>query len=77
MQETEMQRAPVFISYRRCKRDAAVLKRLDAFLAPLEKEGLICGWTDRDIDGGERWRKEIDSALERARIAVLLISQDF
>jgi hypothetical protein len=72
-----MEKATVFVSYRRCERDAAVLERLGAFFAPLEKEGLIRGWTDRDIDGGQRWRQEIDAALERTSIAVLLISQDF
>jgi len=72
-----MVESTVFVSYRRCKRDAAVLDRLEAFLTPLEKEGLICGWTDRDIEGGQRWSKEIDAALARTRIAVLLISQDF
>lgn len=54
-----------------------MLQHLDAFLVPLEKEGLICGWTDRHIEGGQRWRDEIDAALDAARIAVLLISQDF
>jgi hypothetical protein len=77
MQETEMERATVFVSYRRCERDAAALDRVEVFLATLEREGLISVWTDRGIEGGEHWREEIDAALEGAHIAVLLISQDF
>jgi hypothetical protein len=77
IQETEMARATVFVSYRRCELDAAVLDRVEAFLVTLEKEGLISVWTDRGIEGGEHWREEIDAALGGAHIAVLLISQDF
>ncbi len=67
----------VFISYRRCPRDAAVLDRLEVFFKPLEREGLICGWSDREIDSGRHWPQEINAVLERARVAILLISQDF
>jgi len=72
-----MDKATVLVSYRRCERDAAVLDRLEAFFATLKKEGLISVWSDRGIEGGERWREEIDAALARTRIAVLLISQNF
>ncbi|WP_133512795.1 toll/interleukin-1 receptor domain-containing protein [Candidatus Thiosymbion oneisti] len=72
-----MSQATVFISYRRCEDDAKILNRLKTFFVPLEQEGLICGWTDRDIEGGQYWGKEIDAALERAKIGVLLISSDF
>ena len=52
-----MEKATVFVSYRRCARDAAVLDRVEAFFATLEKEGLISVWTDRGIEGGSTGRR--------------------
>jgi hypothetical protein len=34
-------------------------------------------WDDRRIRAGDRWLDEIASALDRARVAILLVSADF
>lgn len=65
----------VFISY--CRKDAEYLDRILVHLRPLERDGLIDPWSDQKIEAGDRWRKEIETALERAGTAILLISADF
>lgn len=42
-----------------------------------ERQGDFAVWDDRRIQGGGEWRADIDSALERADIAVLLVSRHF
>jgi hypothetical protein len=68
-------RQSVFISY--SHRDREFLDRLLVHLKPLEKEGLIDLWVDTRIRPGDRWKKEIEKALQRATVAVLLVSADF
>jgi hypothetical protein len=65
----------VFISY--SHRDSDFLERLMVHLKPLEKEGLIDLWVDTKLQAGDQWRTEIEKALARARVAVLLITADF
>lgn len=68
-------RQSVFISYSHCDRE--YLDRLLVHLRPLEKEGMIDLWVDTRIRPGDRWKKEIEKALARATVAVLLVSADF
>jgi hypothetical protein len=65
----------VFISY--SHKDEKWKNRLLAHLQVLQREGYLEVWEDRQIAAGEEWLPEIRSALERARVAVLLISADF
>jgi len=65
----------VFISY--SHKDHRQLMRLRAHLAPLEREYGLEVWDDQQIKVGSRWRDEIERALERASVAVLLVSADF
>jgi internalin A len=47
------------------------------FLQPLEKQGLLRIWDDTNIRPGSEWLEEIKLSLESARVAVLLITQNF
>lgn len=62
----------VFLSY--SHEDEAWMERLRSHLAVLERQGRLESWDDRRIGGGADWREEIRAALERARVAVLLVS---
>ena len=68
-------RDQVFISY--SHRDAHWLDRLQVYLAPLERRGGVRRWDDTLIAPGQRWEREITEALQRARVAVLLVSAEF
>lgn len=71
----ETKRPMVFISYAR--QDWQWLKQLQIHLKPLEQRGLIDRWDDSRIRPGTMWRDEIAESLERARLAVLLLSPEF
>ena len=64
-----------FCSY--AHEDEAFRKELATHLKALEREGLIAGWSDRDITPGQNWEAEIDANLEAADIVLLLVSSDF
>lgn len=66
---------PVFISY--SHRDAKWLEKLRQFLRPLEERELISVWDDTEIRVGSEWLSEIHKALESARVAVFLVTQNF
>jgi hypothetical protein len=66
---------PVFISY--SHKDAKWLEKLKQFLRPLEERELIRVWDDTEIRPGTEWLAEIRKALESARVAVFLVTQDF
>lgn len=65
----------VFISYSHA--DEACLNRLLVHLRPLEKAGTIDCWSDKRIRTGEKWRQQIRQSIEKARIAILMVSADF
>jgi hypothetical protein len=66
---------PVFISY--SHKDAKWLEKLKQFLRPLEDQELIRVWDDTEIRVGSDWLGDIRKALESARVAVFLITQNF
>jgi tetratricopeptide (TPR) repeat protein len=65
----------VFISY--SHKDEPWKNQLVRHLKVLELEGAFEVWDDRRIAAGDGWRTEIETAMARARAAVLLISADF
>jgi hypothetical protein len=75
MQDSKPVRTKVFISY--SHEDQLWLERLQIHLKPLEREGIIDRWDDTRITSGQKWKTEIQKALDQARVAVLLISADF
>jgi len=73
--ETNTSALRVFVSY--SHEDEKWLDRLRTFLKPLVREGHIDLWSDKRIAPGSAWKAEIDSALNDASVAVLLISANF
>ncbi len=66
----------IFISYShadkkwldKLERHLKVLKR---FIEPIEY------WDDKKIKGGDKWKEEIEKAITKANVAILLVSTDF
>ena len=65
----------VFISY--SHKDEAWKDRLVSHLGVLQHEGLLDLWDDRRIGAGEDWEKEIEEAMAKANVAILLVSRHF
>lgn len=65
----------VFISY--SHKDEDWKKLLTPHLRVLEQAGRIDIWDDRKIDGGSQWFRDIKAAIDRAAVAVCLISADY
>lgn len=70
-----MSRTQIFVSYSHA--DAEHLQRLRVHLRPFERQRQIDVWADTRISPGSRWRTEIRNALDRAAVAVLLVTADF
>jgi Ca-activated chloride channel homolog len=68
---------PVKIFFCDAHEDEPLLRRLKIHLRPLQREGLIEIWHDRDISAGSEWEHEIKKHLSEAQIILLLISPDF
>jgi hypothetical protein len=66
-------RPAVFVSY--SHKDEAWKDLVVGHLQVLK--GMFDLWDDRRIAVGDAWRAEIEAALDRAAVAVLLISKDF
>lgn len=56
--------------------DEEWLDRLQVMAAPLVRKGLEL-WSDRGILAGQTWRTEIEQAIQRARVGLLLVSPDY
>ncbi|VVS92202.1 response regulator [Desulfoluna spongiiphila] len=65
----------IFVSY--SHEDKIWLERLKVHLRPYERQSKIYVWDDTRIASGEDWKNEIEKALKKSKIAVLLISANF
>ena len=65
----------IFTIYAR--EDAQYLKELRGQLRPLENAGRIKVWSDREINPGVEWEKEIVQHLDTADIILILVSADY
>jgi hypothetical protein len=65
----------IFFSY--AHEDEPLLIKLKSHLKPLQRQGLIDVWYDRDIDAGTEWESDINQHLNAAQIILLLVSPDF
>jgi TIR domain len=68
-------RSKIFISY--SHKDKKWLERLQTTFEILSREKQFSFWDDTQIRPGEEWREKIGEALATARLAVLLVSNDF
>lgn len=65
----------VFVSYSHV--DRAWMLWLKAMPAPERRSQRLELWVDEHIQVGDEWRREIHSAVQRARLAMCLITKDF
>lgn len=63
----------VFISYSR--KDFNWLKQMQTYFKPLEDD--VDFWDDTKIRPGQVWKEEVEKALSRAKIGILMLSTDF
>src|SRR5205085_11487138 len=68
---------PVKIFFCYAHEDEVLLNQLKRHLRPLQRQGLIDVWHDREISAGTEWEREISQQLNAAHILLLLISPDF
>src|SRR5215813_1555668 len=74
IQDLSMDNAPptIFISY--SHKDEEWKDRLVTQLGVLARQGMLEIWDDRKIQVGADWRSEIANAIQKAKVAILLIS---
>ncbi len=70
-----MIRKRIFISH--SHKDEKLFKELLVHLKPWLDRQVLDVWTDKDINAGQKWHKEIQEAVRSTAVAVLLISPNF
>lgn len=65
--------ATVFLSY--SHKDEHYRKAVAAHFGVIAKHHHVTVWTDKRLQGGDRWRDEIGRVIAQADLVVLLVSQ--
>jgi len=65
----------LFVSY--SHRDGVWAQRFDVMLKPLVRRQRLQLWIDSTIRAGATWQPEIEQAIRRSRLALLLVSADY
>ena len=68
-------RFSIFVSY--SHKDAKYKEEFEKHMAPLRQYHNVDCWSDEGIPVSSDWRREIEDAMERAGIAVVLLSSNF
>jgi hypothetical protein len=69
------ERDQLFISYSHVDREW--VERLQKMIRPLVRSHGLRLWDDSQIQPGDKWREEMETALAAAKVALLLVSSDF
>lgn len=67
----------VHLFYSYAHADEPLCEKLQIHLTGLKRAGLISDWSDRKILPGDEWNVQIQKAIERAGIILLLVSAEF
>lgn len=65
----------IFASY--APQDTPLQRGLKEHLRPLQREGLVELWPDRDMSAGTGWEQQSSELLHAAQIILLLVSIDY
>ncbi|MBF0452710.1 MAG: TIR domain-containing protein [Candidatus Magnetomorum sp.] len=74
IEKQSIEKRAVFISY--SHKDKEWLDQIKKYLDFYKNQGLTV-WTDQELRAGDQWNTEIETAITRASISILLISIDF
>ena len=65
----------IFVSY--SHKDDKWRERFEVAIKPLTRDGALGLWSDKELEAGQKWHEEIQSALAESAMAILLVSDNF